>query len=47
MYSMISEEWLIVKEFRKVLSPYEEATKVISEQYMTASLTMSLVIVHG
>ncbi|XP_060854989.1 zinc finger BED domain-containing protein 4-like [Metopolophium dirhodum] len=40
------EEWLTVKHFCQVLSPFEEATKAISgEQYMTASLT--IVIVQG
>jgi len=44
--SLNSEEWLTIKEFCKVLSPFEEATRAISgEQYMTASLT--IVIVQG
>lgn len=43
--SLNSNEWT-VKEFCKVLSPFEEATKEISgEQYMTTSLT--IVIDHG
>lgn len=38
------EEWLTVKHFCQVLSPFEEATKAISgELYMTASLTIVMV----